>query len=131
MSQPLNTEPRDLLLDATGNLVIENGDLVLVRGIDGVAQSCRIALQMFEEEWFLDLDVGIPYFQEILGHKADVAVRAAAVAFTAELLAVSGVIAVTQMDVEQVPRTRGLKVTWRVRTDLGDTPADTINLGVA
>ena len=66
MPQPLENEPRDLLLDITNDLVIESDDFVFARGIDAVTQSCRIALQMFEEEWFLDLDVGIPYWQNIL-----------------------------------------------------------------
>ena len=124
----LENEPRDLLLDANNDLVIEGGDFVFARGLDAIQQSCRIALQMFEEEWFLDLDVGIPYFQEILGFKPDVAVRAATVAFTAELLSVSGVVAVTRMDVEYVGATRTMSVVWQVKTALGDTPPDTITL---
>ena len=128
MPQPLENEPRDLLLDITNDLVIESGDFVFARGIDAVTQSCRIALQMFEEEWFLDLDVGIPYWQNILGFKPDVAVQAAIVAFTSELLSVSGVIAVTRMDVEYVGATRSLEVTWQVRSGLGETPTDTLSL---
>ncbi len=124
----LETEPRDLLLDDTNDLVIENGDFVFARGLDAIAQSCRIALQMFEGEWFLDQSVGIPYWQEILGFKPDFAIRAATVAFTSELLSVSGVIAVTRMDVAYTGASRGLTVTWQVRTVLGETPADTLAL---
>jgi hypothetical protein len=77
MPSPLTDEPRDLLLDSSNDLVIENGDFVFARGIDAVAQSCRIALQMFEGEWFLDQSVGIPYWQQILGFKPAIAMRAA------------------------------------------------------
>lgn len=130
MAQPLENEPRDLLLDDQNDLVIENGDFVLARGIDGVVQSCRIALQMCEGEWFLNLDAGIPYWQQILGFKPQVAVRAAKVAFQSELLAVSGVQSVTKLDVDFDSLTRAMSVTWQVKTSLGETPPDTIALAV-
>jgi len=128
MPSPLTDEPRDLLLDSSNDLVIENGDFVFARGIDAVAQSCRIALQMFEGEWFLDQSVGIPYWQQILGFKPAIAMRAARLAFTSELRAVSGVLDVVQMDITYDNVLRSMSVTWQVRTALGDTPPDTIAL---
>lgn len=127
---PLSDEPRDLLLDKFNDLVIENGDFVLVRGIAAVMQSCRIALQLFTDEWFLNQDVGIPYWTAILGFKPAVAVRAAQLAIRAELAQISGVIQVTKVDVVFNGATRQLSITWQVKTGNGETPPDTIALAI-
>ena len=55
------------------DLLLENNDIVFVNGEcpvthtqkDVVAQRLKITLQTFLEEWFLNLDVGIPYFQRV------------------------------------------------------------------
>lgn len=124
----LQGEPRDLLLGADNDLVIEDGDFVFAYGLDAVAQECRIGVQMFAGEWFLDLDVGIPYWTSIMGFKPDVAIRAARIAFNAELLSVTDVLDVTRLDIEYDPVLRGMDVTWQVKTVLGETPPDTIAL---
>ncbi len=57
----------DLKLDAGGDLEIgTDGDLIIVTGIDAIAQHLRIRLQFFRGEWFLDTRQGIPYFEEVL-----------------------------------------------------------------
>lgn len=58
----------DLLLDPQSHDVIfVNGAAPVTRSQqDVVAQRLKITLQTFLGEWFLDLDTGIPYFQQIL-----------------------------------------------------------------
>ncbi len=61
----------------------ENGDYTFGKGlgdfIDGsnaVAQAIQTKLKLYEDEWWEDLDDGLPMFQKILGHrtpKAEVA----------------------------------------------------------
>lgn len=128
MAQPLTNEPRDLKLDDNNDLVFEDGDLVFTRGIDAVVQSCRIALQMFQEEWFLDLDAGLPYWQNILGFKPSVAIAAARIFVARELRLVEGVLEILKLDVTYDGSLRTLLITWQVSTELGDTPVDTIAL---
>lgn len=127
---PLLTDPIDLLLDDDNDLVIEDGDLKFSKGIDAVVQQCRIALQMFQGEWFLDLDAGIPYWQSILGHKPKVAIEAARIFMRGELERVDGVDEVTKLDIVYGGATRTLTVTWQVSTVFGETPADEIELRV-
>jgi hypothetical protein len=129
MAQPLANEPRDLLLGPDNDIVITT-DLQFSRGIQAVVQSCRIALQLFAGEWFLDLDAGIPYWQSILAQKPDVAKKAAAIAFRSALLNVAGVLSVSKLEVEYAGATRKLTIKWQVQTALGETPADTIALAV-
>jgi hypothetical protein len=54
----------------SGDLYLENGTPRLTSGLqEDVAQDLRIALSLFQGEWFLDPTQGIPYFQTILGHR--------------------------------------------------------------
>lgn len=127
----LSTDPIDLLLDDNDDLVIVDGDLAFSSGVQGVAQACRIAISMFQGEWFLNLDAGIPYWQSILGHKPALAIPAATLAFRDALQEVPGVQAVTVCDVNYNGKTRVAKVRWAVKTVFGDTPVDTITQRLA
>lgn len=129
MPLPLTNEPRDLLLDADNDLVVTS-DLQFSRGIDAVAQSCRIALQLVRGEWFLDLDVGIPYWEEILAQKPAIALEASRAAFRRELLSVEGVIDITRLEITYDRTTRIMNIVWQVLTGFGETPADTVALDV-
>lgn len=129
MPLPLTNEPRDLLLGPDNDLVITS-DLAFSRGIAAVAQSCRIALQMVQGEWFLDLEVGIPYWEEILAQKPLIAIEASRVAFRRELLSIEGVIDVSKLDITYERSTRTMTVVWQVLTGLGETPLDTIALEI-
>lgn len=48
----------DLFLDATGQLV-------LVDGVEAIAQQIWVRLQFFKGEWFLDRRQGVPYFENV------------------------------------------------------------------
>lgn len=106
----------DLELDGDGDLVVDR-DAHFTTGLDAVAQGIRIRVQMFEGEWFLDLDTGIPYYQDILGQKFnEVKIRAA---FREEILAAPGVGALLELAVTFDNATRILSVTWKVQSSFG------------
>jgi len=48
-----------------GSLLIETGDLVIVDGIDAIAQDVTTRLRFFLGEWFLNLKAGIPFYDKI------------------------------------------------------------------
>jgi hypothetical protein len=121
----LETDPRDLALDEHNDLIITT-DLDWSRGIEGVMQECRIKLQMFQGEWFLNLDVGIPYWTHILGQKPAIAIAAMGAAFSETLIRVEDVIEVTKMNITHDRALRKLVVNWQVRTKFGTTPTDTL-----
>ena len=126
----LTNQARDLLLGADNDLVVDR-DLQLSRGLSGITQACRIAVQIFQEEWFLNLDVGIPYFQSILAQRSPVAALLARKAFRDELLAIKGVTSITRLDTTFDSIARRLTISWVVGTDFGNTPADSIALSSA
>jgi hypothetical protein len=61
----------DLKLTADHDIEIDEatGDLVLVDGVDAIAQDCDVRLKFFLGEWYLDTRLGVPYYQQILGQK--------------------------------------------------------------
>jgi hypothetical protein len=110
---------RDLKVDAvTGDIVVESGDLVFVNEGDAIVQACRMALELCRGEWFLDEELGIPYYDEILVKSPKLTpIREI---FRRALLDVAGVLAVTSLNLSYTGSTRSLAVTWRVSTDFGE-----------
>lgn len=48
-------------VDDKGDLIIENGDLVMIDGDEEIAQSMERRLSTNKNEWFLDLYFGLDY----------------------------------------------------------------------
>jgi len=59
----------DLKLDSDNDVLVENGDLVLLTGVEAVGQHLRNRLNTFFQEWFLDKREGVPYFEHIFKKK--------------------------------------------------------------
>ncbi len=56
----------DIKLTNTNDIDLTTGDLVLLDGIEAVAQHLRIRFRFYQGEWYLDTRIGMPYFQIIL-----------------------------------------------------------------
>jgi hypothetical protein len=110
---------RDLKIDPlSGDLVIEDGDLALIAGSGAILQSVRTRLGFFFGEWFLDEEVGIPYFESVLVKSPSfVGIREL---FRKELLETPGVDEVSLLALRFTSAERKLAVTFRVSTDLGE-----------
>lgn len=67
-----------LVNDATdpfdGDLDLENNEIVLIDGADAIRQHLQIRFQFFLGEWFLDIEIGVPWFRDILIKKPSFAV---------------------------------------------------------
>lgn len=59
----------DILLTGGGDLAIIDFDLKLTDETNVVAQRVKRALLLFKGEYFLDTDLGMPYYDDILGTK--------------------------------------------------------------
>jgi len=121
----LITGARDIKLDSdTKDLVIENGDLVLVSGVDALEQDIRLQLGFFQGEWFLDESVGVPYYQSILVKNPNlIGIKEL---FRAKLLSIPGVDEVLSLNLTYTNATRTLEVVWKVNTALGELSGTTI-----
>lgn len=122
---PLITDPIDFLLDVNDDLAIDT-DLYLTSGLAGVVQGIRQRIQTFKGEWFLDLDHGVPYYQDLLGKKFDD--NKALVAFRDAILSTPGVITLNLLNVSYSGTTRKLTVNWQATTIFGDTTLDTLEV---
>ena len=109
-------EPIDLLLDDDGDLVLTS-DLLFSTGINAVAQGIRIRIQTFKGEWFLDLNHGVPYYQDLLGQKFnEIKARSA---FREAIITAPGVVELISLEVSFNGQTRELSVSWEARTTFG------------
>ena len=122
------TAIRDIALTTVdGDLELLEGDLVFLAGVDAIVSDVRSSLQLFLGEWFLDLSVGFPWFQEILGVKP---FRPPAVKdrFRKAILAVPGVAAFINADLTFDGETRQARGTFAYRVDTGEVITETLGL---
>lgn len=118
----------DLLLHRSGD---KAGDMVFVNGkcpttddySDVVAQRLYIMLRTFMGEWYLNENHGVPYLQQILGHK----IRKAAVdrILQEKILAEEGVAEILLFVSDLSPK-RTYTCTFRVRSKTGEIIEDTL-----
>lgn len=112
------TSIRTLKLGADGDLSIDGGQLeILPIGIDAMAQNLRTRLQFFKGEWFLNEEIGIPYYQSIFikGPNPNI-VRGA---FRDEVLGTPGVNTVDRLELNYSRATRKASVTIEASGSLG------------
>ncbi len=133
----LATDPIDWALDDDFQLIVP---IRYLRGLPAVRQGVRVRLMMAKGEWFLNLDVGVPWHttddgtvpegQQILGNArfdsglVNDAIRRS-IARAPNILEVTDVRSV--LDDE----TRILTITWSARTAFGDLQDDTLALELA
>lgn len=123
----------DILLN-TDRLSPFYGDSVWVNGpltkaeitqpfTQNVGQRLRIRLLSFQEEWFLDQEYGVPYFQRVLGMKPTKS--AIDLIFQQEILDVRGVREITFFS--STFQNRIYSLSFRVRVVTGEE-TETISL---
>lgn len=108
----------DIALSAhTHDLLIQDGDLLLIDNAERVAQQIKIKLRSFLGEWFLDTTYGVPYWEEILvkspslDHVRNI--------LRQQILDVDGVSAVNSIELSLDRQSRKLTVTFEAQTTYG------------
>lgn len=108
----------DLALDKTGDLLIEDYDLKLIDGIDQVIQNVSIRLRFFLGEWFLDIESGIPYYQDFF-IKAPNQIRIESL-IKEEILDTDGINEITAFEAEFDSSLREFSVNFSAQADEGE-----------
>ncbi len=130
-------DPIDLLLDeTTHDIVIADGDFVFSRGLQGLAQAIKIAVEMIRGEWFSDLDEGVPWFERdgvdaseaLLGQKFNEGKIVAAIRDA--ILSIPYEVEIKTIAATFDRTTRTVSMSWDVKTVWGDTLADTLTRGL-
>ena len=101
----------------TGDLVVQNGDLMIVSNGERVAQQVLITLREWLGEWFLKTSDGVPYLEYILVKNPNEAhVRQI---LTEAIENVEGVKKVTELEFVFNRILRSLTVSYEIATDYG------------
>lgn len=110
--------PHDLAMDmATGDLVLHDGDVLLIDNAERVAQQILITLRFWLGEWFLDTKDGIPYLEYVLVKSPNLLhIRQI---FMEAMEKVDGVKRVEEMNLAFDVKNRSLRVDYEVSTDYG------------
>lgn len=110
-------------------LTADGRDFVLFHGTDKVAQSIRVAAQIFRGSWRYDRQIGVPYFEEILvaGPQLERVRRR----FHELLQATSGVAAVRTVTVGFERETGTATVDFEVVAETGELLADSLTFATA
>ena len=106
----------DLLLDDNG-VVLRGGDWAFAIDREGIQQRIGQTLRTIAGEWFLDLDYGLPYFEQVLVKNPNL--PSVQDIFRRALLSVKGVSSVERLTLSLDTPNRILRVDWVVSTDLG------------
>jgi hypothetical protein len=107
----------------TWDLKVTNGDLVLVSNADAIQQHLIQRLKLFRGEWFLDLDAGVPYFQDILVKNPNPALVDGVLKDA--ILGSPGVLELTSFSMIYDTTARTLTVTFTVETINGPVDVST------
>ena len=109
---------RDLKLCKGGDLLIEGFDLRLTTDTEIVEQRIRQALLTFRGEWFLNVELGIPYYENILGEKNSLpAIKAI---FVDSIKKVEGAKELTKFEIKFDDNNRALAINFNVLDDFNN-----------
>lgn len=99
---------KDLLLGSDHDLVITDFDLNLTDDTQTLNQSILQHLKAFKGDWFLDVDKGMPYYEEILGQRNSIdSVRAV---FIEQIKSIDGVKEIVDLELNLNGADRSLDV---------------------
>lgn len=97
------------------DLAIENGNIVLITNEEALRQRLRTRLLTFRNEWFLDPDIGVPYYDSVFVKNPELGALTSA--FSAVILGTVGITSLTDIQFDLVASTRELTLTF---TCVGD-----------
>ena len=110
--------------------VESNLNLAVVRGPEAVAQHVRWRLMTFTGEWFLDVDAGVAWLEDILGHRYNPTLAEAMI--KNEVLDTPGVTGINTLSIGYDVGRRDLMVRGMdVATEYDDQTVWIANVGIS
>ena len=104
-------------LNEYSDIYVESGDLPLLTGIDELTQLTAQVLRSFQGDWFLDLDLGMPYYQTIFEKATSISDVEGI--FLDTISKISGILDITKFDADFDPATRSLNIIFTATTTDG------------
>lgn len=116
-------------LNSNNDLIIQAGNFKTVEDGPEVIQHTRTRLQFYLEEWFLDLNSGTPYFQEIFTKPINLANIESI--FKSRILNTNGVLLLTEFSMEYEGQSkRKLTVSFSAETTYGTIDSEKVTINV-
>ena len=111
----------DYLNPTVGDLRLgeDSQEVVLTELLDEARQRLKVSLNFFRGEWGLNLDAGLPWFQDILVRSPSLDLIRAIL--TAAIVQVDGIASVESISLDFDRRNRHLTVDFDARTEDGAT----------
>ena len=106
------------LNQTTGDLEITNNSLALTTAREAIRQHLQCRFRLFLGEWFLDIDQGVPWFQDVLQKQSSFAVVKEILKTV--ILDTPGVIEITTFEFEYNGTTREATLTFSCLTEEGE-----------
>jgi len=107
----------DIALNEYGDVLITNGAISLVDGVDAITQLVSQELKFFSAEWFLDIDKGIPYFEKVLKKNPN-PVELDSI-FKDKILSIKGILRLNSFDLKFDSALRTLVLTFQAVSTQG------------
>lgn len=108
----------DLALDAKKHdLIIADGDFIVIDNAERVAQQIKIQLLTWLGEWFLDTTHGVPYLDYILVKNPNLELIASI--FREQIMKVDDVNYVNSLEIDYDAQTRTMTVDYEASTSYG------------
>ena len=107
----------DIKLNSNWDIDIDNGDLSLTEGREGVQQHWAQRLKTFFGEWFLNTKIGVPYFQHILKKNYNPVIVDSVL--KKETIETPGIIRITKFELDIETTTRELTLIARASSEDG------------
>lgn len=110
--------PQDLQLDKNTHDLFVDTDLHIINEIDYLEQKVKIVLLFFFAEWFLDVTLGIKYWELIFVKNPNLTLIDSL--YKVALTEINGISELTAYDSEFDGSGRILSVTFTANTDFGE-----------
>ena len=107
----------NISVNEDGDIAVVDGALGIVSGLEEMTQLLDQTQSTTQGDWFLDTDLGLPYFQTIMRKSTSIAEIESIYLDT--INAVPGVLEIETFNLSLDPATRVLSISFRVRTTDG------------
>jgi hypothetical protein len=102
----------------TGDLIMTAGQIQQVSGVDAIAQAVYCDLKTFLGEYWLDKEIGVPYYQVVFKKGVDLSLINTLM--KSQMLKREDVIEITEYESSLNTSTRKLTIVYSAKTVLGN-----------
>ena len=104
----------DIKLDENNDIAVENNDIVIITSAEEVRQRLLQNLRSFRGDWFLNLDAGVTYFENVF--RKDYSIEVINTLLKDVILNTPGVMELLSLETNIDDTIRQLSVAFEVKT---------------